>query len=347
MPGKVTPPFRACSVLVGVVSLLISTIGCSSNASDGAVSGEGTGKARGHYKIVTTCGMVTDIVRIVAGDKANVVGLLGEGVDPHLYKPFGNDTKELMSADVIFYSGLMLEGRMADEFARIGRNGKPVYAVTEGIDESYLREPPEFSGHYDPHVWMDVSAWSRCVEFVAKSLSEFDPPNASYYQANAKSYSAQLKDLDNYVRRVIASIPKDQRVLVTAHDAFGYFSRAYDIPVSSVQGITTDSEPGVDDINKLVNFLVERKVRAIFVESSVPPRNLQAVVEGAEKQSWKVAVGGKLFSDAMGKGGTYEGTYLGMMDHNATMIARALGGEAPARGFQGKLSEQNDGEVTK
>lgn len=282
--------------------------------------------------------MVTDIVRVVAGDRAEVVGLMGESVDPHLYKPTRNDVKELTNADVVFYSGLMLEGRMADLFASTSRKGKPVYAVTEGIDETYLREPPEFAGHYDPHVWMDVSAWSRCVEFVAKSLGEFDAPNSDYYRKNAADYCEQLARLDDYIRKVIATVPREQRHLVTAHDAFGYFSLAYDIPVRSVQGISTESEPGVDDINKLVDFLVSNKVKAIFVESSVPRRNLEAVLEGTARKGVEVKVGGELFSDAMGKPGTYEGTYIGMMDHNGTTIARALGGEAPVKGFQGKLS---------
>ena len=218
------------------------------------------------------------------------------------------------------------------------RKGKPVYAVTEGIEESYLREPPEFAGHYDPHVWMDVTAWSKCVAFVAKSLGEFDAPNAAYYQSNAEKFRAQLKELDDYIRKVIATVPPEQRYLVTAHDAFGYFSRAYEIPVRSVQGISTESEAGVDDINQLVDFLVEKKVKAIFVESSVSSRNLEAVIEGTARKRAKVTIGGELFSDAMGKPGTYEGTYIGMMDHNGTIIARALGGDAPEKGFQGKLT---------
>ena len=218
-----------------VVSVIFSATGCSSeSSSNAAVNPARARTGGGRYHVVTTCGMVTDIVRIVAGDKAEVVGLLGEGVDPHLYKPTRSDVKALMEADVVFYSGLMLEGRMGDTFAQVARTGKPVYAVTEGIDESYLREPPEFAGHYDPHVWMDVSAWSRCVEFVATSLGEYDPSHAAYYSRNAETYRRQLKELDDYVRRVIATVPKDQRVLVTAHDAFGYFSRAYDIPVRSV-----------------------------------------------------------------------------------------------------------------
>lgn len=289
-------------------------------------------------RIVTTCSMVTDIVRQVAGDKAEVIGLLGEGTDPHTHSPTRSDVKQLSEADVVFYSGLMLEGRMQDTFKKVADSGKPVFAVTKDVDVSNLRQPKEFEGHYDPHVWMDVKAWSECVGFVAKTLAEHDPANAAYYEQNAASYQAQLTSLDDYARKVIDSIPKEQRVLVTAHDAFGYFSEAYGIEVHSVQGITTDSEPGVDDINKLVDLMVSRKIQAIFVESSVPRKNIQAIIEGAASRGHEIAVGGDLFSDAAGAPGTYEGTYIGMIDHNATTIAHALGGQAPERGMQGKLA---------
>lgn len=289
-------------------------------------------------RIVTTCSMVTDIVRQVAGNKAEVIGLLGEGTDPHSHSPTRSDVKHLSEADVVFYSGLFLEGRMQETFERVAATRKPVFAVTQGLDPSYLRKPAEFKGHYDPHVWMDVNAWSECVGFVARSLGEYDPPNTAYYQQNCERYQAELARLDDYARDVIASIPKEQRVLVTAHDAFGYFGRAYGIDVHSVQGITTESEAGVDDINKLVDLIVSRKIQAIFVESSVPRKNIEALIEGAASRDWKVAIGGDLFSDAAGAPGTYEGTYIGMIDHNATTIARALGGQAPERGLNGRLA---------
>jgi manganese/zinc/iron transport system substrate-binding protein len=286
------------------------------------------------YQIVTTCGMVTDIARTVAGERAVVTGLMGEGVDPHLYKPTRNDIRRLMDADLVFYVGLSLEGRMADDFARLARQGKPVHAVTDGLDRSLLRELPSFEDYWDPHVWMDVSLWGRCVEYVAEVLARFDPDHADEYRQNAAAYCAELEKLNEYVRAVIATIPERQRVLVTAHDAFGYFSRAYGIPVRPVQGVSTESAAGVDDINRLVDFIVERRVPAIFVESSVPADRIAAIVEGAERRGRRVAIGGELYSDAMGPPGTWEGTYIGMIDHNATTIARALGGEAPEGGFR-------------
>jgi manganese/zinc/iron transport system substrate-binding protein len=180
------------------------------------------------------------MVAKVAGDRAEVVGLMGEGVDPHLYKPTRNDVSQLLDADLIFYSGLHLEGRMTDTFVQIARSGKPVFAVTEQIDEKFLLESADGGGHFDPHVWMDVSAWAECVGFVAKALGEFDSAHASEYVQRATEYQAELKKLDEYARQSIASIPESQRVLVTAHDAFEYFSRAYGIEVRSVQGVSTE-----------------------------------------------------------------------------------------------------------
>jgi manganese/zinc/iron transport system substrate-binding protein len=296
-------------------------------------------KRNGPYQIVTTTGMVTDVVRAVAGEHAEITALMGPGVDPHLYKPTRGDVKRLTEADVIIYSGLMLEGRMSETFTQVARKGKTVFAVTEGLDEGRLREPPEFAGHYDPHVWMDVALWSQSVDYIARMLSEYDPSHAAEYQQNATKYRESLKGLDDYVRRAIESIPEEKRVLVTAHDAFGYFSQAYGIEVRSVQGVTTESEAGVQDVNKLVDFLVERKIPAIFVESSVNSKNIEAVVEGCRARGVKVQIGGELFSDALGPADDYTGTYVGMLDANATRIARALGGNVPAGGYQGKITE--------
>jgi manganese/zinc/iron transport system substrate-binding protein len=281
--------------------------------------------------------MVTDIVRAVAGEHAEITSLMGPGVDPHLYKPTRGDVKRLLDADVVIYSGLMLEGRMSETFEQVARPGKPVFAVTDGLDRSRLREPPEFAGHYDPHVWMDVAMWSECVEYIAQQLAKFDPSHAESYTANAQQYRQSLAGLDDYVHRVIESIPADKRVLVTAHDAFGYFSRAYGIEVKSVQGVTTESEAGVQDVNHLVDFLVHRQIPALFVETSVNSKNIEAVLEGCRARGTHIRIGGELFSDAMGPADDYTGTYIGMLDANATRIARALGGDVPEGGYQGKL----------
>lgn len=282
--------------------------------------------------------MVTDIVKQVAGEHAKVQGLMGEGVDPHLYRPTRDDIEILSGANIIFYSGLMLEGRMGDTFAKMARNGVQAYAVTELLKEDYLMEPEEFDGHWDPHVWNDVSAWISAVKAVAKALGDYDPANAAKYEANANAYNEELKAVDEYARKSIASIPEKQRVLITAHDAFGYFARAYGIKVMAAQGVTTISEAAISDINRLVNYIAENDVKAIFVENIVSDRNLKAVIEGVKAKGKTVEIGGILYSDAMGKPGAYEGTYIGMVDHNVTLITRKLGGDAPEKGLNGKLS---------
>ena len=288
--------------------------------------------------IVCTTGMVTDIVRNVAGDRARVVGLMDSGVDPHLYKPTRSDVKRLLDADIIFYNGLLLEGKMTDSLIRAATSGKRVHAVTELLDERYLLEPESFDGLYDPHVWMDPTAWSKAVEVVRDKLVAFDPEGASAYRANAERYAALLGELDAYAEHVLGSVPEPQRVLVTAHDAFNYFGKRYGYEVVGIQGISTESEAGVRDIEELVDLIVDRGIDAVFVESTVSERNINALVSGAAAAGHGVVIGGELYSDAMGDRDTYEGTYIGMIDHNVTTIARALGGDAPERGMRGDLS---------
>jgi len=287
-------------------------------------------------KIAASVGMVGDIVKRVAGDKAEVTAIIGSGVDPHVYNPTRGDVATLIKSDIIFYSGLLLEGQMADILQKISKK-RPVVAVTERLKEDYLLHN-EQTNHHDPHVWMDVSGWREAVAVVADALAAFDPQASDFYQANAAALRNDLKQLDDYARKTIASIPENQRILITAHDAFAYLGRAYNIEVMGIQGISTESEAGLKDINRIVDVLVARRVPAVFVESSVSDKNVKALMEGAASRGQKVTIGGELFSDAMGKPGTYEGTYIGMIDHNVTIIARALGGSAPERGMLGKLT---------
>lgn len=281
--------------------------------------------------------MVADIVRQVAGEHAEVTGLLNEGTDPHVYVPTANDTTRALQADIVFYCGLHLEGRMVADFEAAHKKGRQFFAVAEGISHDKLRSSEAVAGLHDPHVWGDIQLWMECVREVAKQLKLHDPAHAADYATNADRYLGELIQLDAYIRKVIASIPEQQRTLVTAHDAFAYFSRAYGIQVRAVQGVSTESQAGINDTNRLVAFLVESKIPTVFVEASVNPKDLEAVRAGAKQQGWDVGVGGTLYSDSMGPKGTYEGTYIGMQDHNATLIARSLGGQAPERGWQGKL----------
>lgn len=312
-------------ILAGVLAMLN---GC--DRADGVHTPGETGRLR----IVATVGMVADVVRNVAGERAEVVGLIGTGVDPHLYLPSRDDVAQLARADVVFYSGLHLEGKLTDVLVRTGRT-RPVHALAEAVPaERRLAE----GGEIDPHVWMDASLWAEAARAAGRLLAEHDPARAAEYAQRAEAYAAELMALHAYGQQVIASVPPQQRVLITSHDAFRYFGRAYGLEVMGVQGLSTESEAGLRDINRLVDLIVERGVTAVFVESSVPRKSVEALIEGAGRRGHRVAIGGELFSDAMGAEGTYEGTYLGMIDHNLTVVARALGGEAPERGFRGKLT---------
>ncbi len=298
------------------------------------------GNCDGEFQAVATIGMIGDVVANVSGSSLKVTTLMGPGVDPHLYKATRSDIATLSKADIVFYNGLLLEGKMTDALIRVASAGKKVHAVTELLDPSYLLEPAEFQGHYDPHVWMDPTAWSKTVQVIQNKLAELDPKNASLYKNNATQYMQRLEELDAYSMKVLDSVPKTSRVLVTAHDAFNYFGRRYNFEVVGIQGISTESEAGVQDIERIVKLLVDRKIKAVFVESTVSQRNMQALIEGTAAKGHVVTIGGELFSDAMGKPGTYEGTYIGMIDHNVTTIARALGGTAPEAGLAGKLTQR-------
>lgn len=291
----------------------------------------------GKLRVVTTIAMIGDVASGIGGDAVEVETLMGAGVDPHLYKPTAADVKKLQAADLVLYSGLMLEGKMTDLFVRIARNGKPVHAVTDSILEGGDYVMTDDAEHYDPHVWMDVAGWMKAADSMAEAIAAQRPDDAAGIRERAAAYAAELKKLDDYARKSLASIPEGKRVLVTAHDAFGYMARAYGLEVRGIQGISTESEAGLKDINELVAFLAKRKIPAVFVESSVPRKSVEALVEGARARGHEVGIGGELFSDAMGPSGTYEGTYIGMIDHNVTLITRALGGEAPEKGMNGKL----------
>jgi manganese/zinc/iron transport system substrate-binding protein len=284
--------------------------------------------AEDEIRVVTTVGMLTDVVEQVGGDRVRVEGLMGPGVDPHLYKASEGDVRRLERADAIFFVGLHLEAKMADVLERIG-DRRLSRACGEGIPETELRRPAAFDGQFDPHVWFDVALWRGCVEEVRDRLAEADPAHATSYRTNADRYLAQLAALDAEVRRTTATVPRERRVLVTAHDAFGYFGRAYGFEVVGLQGISTAAEAGARDVDELATFIADRRIPAIFVESSVAPRTIEAVREAVRARGFDVEIGGALFADAMGSAGTPEGTYVGMVRHNVRTIVSALGGQAP------------------
>jgi manganese/zinc/iron transport system substrate-binding protein len=277
----------------------------------------------GKYPIraVATVGMVADIVENIGGVHVKVTSLMGEGVDPHLYKASPADVSQLSRADIVFYSGLHLEGKLAELLERMGER-KPTIGVAERISPDKILTDDH--GARDPHVWFDVSLWSEAAAAAADALARFDPPHAADYQARAAEYRQRLAKLDAYAREQLATIPKERRVLVTAHDAFRYFGRAYDIEVRGIQGISTESEAGVRQVTELVDFLSQRKVKAVFVETSVSDQNIRSLLEGCAARGHNVSIGGSLYSDAMGKAGTPDGTYEGMVKHNVDTIVAAL-----------------------
>jgi manganese/zinc/iron transport system substrate-binding protein len=311
---------------LALLAFLVLFLGCDKPAErpgPDAVPRPGKDVSERKIRVVTTIGMITDIVGQVGGERVRVTGLMGPGVDPHLYKASEGDVTRMAEADVIFYGGLHLEGKMTEVFERIKARILTV-AVTDGIDRALLLRPPEFEGSHDPHVWFDVTLWMKAVEQVAETLAEIDPQHADAYRRRAMAYREKLSELHGYVKSRAGEIPASQRILITAHDAFNYFGRAYGFEVRGIQGISTVSEAGTADIKELAKLIVERKIPAVFVETSVSPRTIEALKEAVRARGVRVEIGGNLYSDAMGNPGTPEGTYIGMVRHNIDTIVSAL-----------------------
>ncbi len=288
-------------------------------------------------KVVATTGMIADAARQVGGELVEVRALMGPGVDPHSYRQTRTDIVAMTRADLVLWHGLYLEAQMEDFFHDLARK-RNVVAVADGLPRNLLRGHDSYQDKFDPHVWMSPDLWKLVVEQVQAALTDTRPESAEIFAANAARHLSDLDALAAYARQSMAQVPPDNRVLLTAHDAFGYFGDSLDIEVLGIQGISTESEAGLNRISALVDLLVERRITAVFVESSVSDRNMRALVEGAAARGHEVLIGGELYSDAMGADGTYEGTYIGMIDHNVTVIAGALGADVPERGMSGKLS---------
>lgn len=277
----------------------------------------------GPLRVVTTTGIIADVAQRIAGPHARVEALMGPGVDPHLYKASESDVRRLSEADLVLYNGLHLEGKMGDILTKMART-RPVIAVTEEIPQDLLREPPEFLGQYDPHVWFDVSMWAKTLGPIARELSALDAEHAAEFEANAAALEKELNELDAWVKAQILTVPEPQRILVTAHDAFGYFGRRYGMEVVGIQGISTLSEAGLKDVDRVVSLVVDKKVPAIFIESSVPRRSIEAVQAAVRSRGHEAAIGGQLHSDSLGAAGSPAGTYPGMVRANVTTIVNAL-----------------------
>lgn len=287
--------------------------------------------------IIATTGMITDAARLVGGAEVSVRALMGPGVDPHAYRQTRSDIAAMSSADLVLWHGLYLEAQLEKFLLELTKRRK-VVPVGEAVPVASRLAHDEYKDRFDPHVWMNPALWQHVVMGVRDALIAARPAARAVFEANAARHLGEVEALGAYAKRVLASVAPERRVLISAHDAFKYFGAAYGFAVEGIQGISTESEAGLNRIGALVEFIVNRKIAAIFVESSVSDRNIRALIEGAAARGHKVAMGGELFSDAMGPEGTYEGTYLGMIDHNVTTIARALGGDAPKLGMVGKLS---------
>ncbi|MFW6075580.1 MAG: metal ABC transporter solute-binding protein, Zn/Mn family [Chloroflexota bacterium] len=301
--------------------ITLSLAACGEQVGGG--SDEGDDLSDRKIQVVATTGQVADAARNVGGDRVEVYGMMGPGVDPHLYRPTPEDTDALEDADIVFYNGLNLEGRMGDLLVRFASQ-KPTVPVAAAVPEDQLSEPPEFEGKYDPHVWFDPELWKHAIREIENELADLDPDNADGYTERADEYIAEIEELEEYAEQRLAEIPEESRVLVTAHDAFGYFGLRWGYEVRGLQGISTATEAGARDVRELAEFLVERDIKAVFVESSVSGATVEAVIEAANDRGGNVSVGGELYSDAMGDPGTEEGTYLGMYRHNVDTIVDSL-----------------------
>lgn len=308
---------------VGTMRIIASLLIVASIVFFPACGQQDKGKNADRVDIVATIGMIADIAHIVGGDHAKVTALMGPGIDPHLYKASAGDVSRLSNADIIFYNGLHLEAKLSEVLAQMPGRAKTV-AVTDGIDRSALLTPPEFKGAYDPHVWFDVTLWKKAVEAVRDTLVEADADHAEDYRRNSDDYLAKLDKLHQYVQTQASRLTQNQRVLVTAHDAFNYFGKAYGFEVRGLQGISTAAEAGAADIQELADFISQARIPAMFVETSVSPRNIEAVQAAVKSRGFDVKIGGQLFSDAMGEAGTTEGTYIGMIRHNIDTIVESL-----------------------
>lgn len=297
----------------------------------------GWAAAQEKLSVVATTGMIADAARELGGDLVEVKAMMGPGVDPHAYRQTRSDIVAMNKADLVLWHGLYLEAQLQDFLLELGK-GQPVVAVAENLPRNLLIGHDDYENKYDPHVWMNPNLWSRVVLSVRDALIAQYPEGEETFRANTEAYLENLQKLAQYTTNVLSSVPAEDRVLLTSHDAFNYFGSAYGFEVIGIQGISTESEAGLQRIAELVTLLAERGIGAVFVETSVSDRNIRALIEGAAAEGHEVVIGGELFSDAMGEPGTHEGTYVGMIDHNATVIARALGGAAPERGMDDMLN---------
>ncbi len=300
-----------------ILSFTLLLSGCSAPAVN-------SGSSNDKLNIVATTTMLADLAEVIGGDRVTVSGLMGPGIDPHLYQASAGDVSLMQKADVVVYNGLHLEGKMGEIFENLSGQGSTVICIEKGLDESSLLAWEDDSSVHDPHIWFDVSMWKDAAKTVSKGLTEADPTGKADYEANLDTYLKELDETDAYIRSRAAELPEAQRVLVTAHDAFQYFGKAYGFEVRGLQGISTDAEAGTADVSDLANFIVERQIKAIFVESSVPPKTIEALQAAVKAKGFDVAIGGELYSDSLGDAKSGADTYILTVKANIDTIVEAL-----------------------
>lgn len=304
--------------LVGtILSVSVLLAGCSAPAAN-------TASANGKLNVVATTTMLTDLTSVIGGERITVNGLMGPGIDPHLYQASAGDVSLMQEADAVVYNGLHLEGKMGDIFEQLSRSGMDIICIEDGLDESRLLAWEEDTSVHDPHIWFDVSLWKEAAKTIEKGLSKADPDGETIYEANLSSYLKELDETDAYIKKRSAELAEEQRVLVTAHDAFQYFGKAYDFEVKGLQGISTDAEAGTADVSNLADFIVTRKIKAIFVESSVPPKTIEALQAAVKAKGFDVSIGGELYSDSLGDAESGDDTYILTVKSNINTIVDAL-----------------------
>ena len=306
--------FSKITIMILILSTLL--VGCGNNKENLNENGK--------INIVATTTIIGDAVKEIGGDKINLEVLMGPGIDPHLYKASAGDMNKMYNGDLIIYNGLHLEGKMSDVLEQMEKFSKNTYAAADILDSSKLIESEDFEGSYDPHIWFDVQLWIEIVKGIEEKIIELDPENQAYYRENAQNYLKKLEELHNYAKSRVEELPKEKRVLITAHDAFNYFGLAYGFEVKGLQGLSTATEAGTADVRNLAEFIADKEISAIFIESSVPAKNMEALKNAVDSRGFTVEIGGELFSDSLGNPGTEEGTYIGTVKHNIDTIVEGL-----------------------
>lgn len=307
---------KLSKITIMILILPILLVGCGNNKENLNESGK--------INIVATTTIIGDAVKEIGGDKINLEVLMGPGIDPHLYKASAGDMNKMYNGDLIIYNGLHLEGKMSDVLEQMEKFSKNTYAAADILDSSKLIESEDFEGSYDPHIWFDVQLWIEIVKGIEEKIIELDPENQAYYRENAQNYLKKLEELHNYAKSRVEELPKEKRVLITAHDAFNYFGLAYGFEVKGLQGLSTATEAGTADVRNLAEFIADKEISAIFIESSVPAKNMEALKNAVDSRGFTVEIGGELFSDSLGNPGTEEGTYIGTVKHNIDTIVEGL-----------------------